>query len=383
MKKVIFINSHPIQYFAPMYKYMNEHGMNVEAWYASDNSVGGGIDKEFGVKVKWDIPILEGYSYRFFKNSSRKPHTSSGFLGLVNFGMIAEIFRIPPSIIVVHGWHYFTHFFILLLAKFRGHVVCIRSEVPLSHENLKSGWKQRLKKLGLKYILFPRVDYFLFIGSQNRLFFKSYGIADKRLIYCPYAVDNERFGRAIYDVNRIKSELNIPLDAKVILFSAKYINKKRPLDLLKAFQLLNNQQCWLIMVGEGELRKEMEEFIANNKLNNVQLTGFVNQSLIPSYYAISDLFVMCSSLGETWGLSVNEAMNFNLPVVISDLTGCSDDLVVEGVNGYKFETGNVEDLVTKLHQVLVDKKLSWETSSKKIIEKFSYSTIVDNLKLIA
>src|SRR5207244_8617547 len=138
---------------------------------------------------------------------------------------------------------------------------------------------------------------------------------------------------------------------KIILYSGKYINKKRPLDVLKAFMALNKPDYWLIMVGEGELRKEMEALIRDNNVRNVILTGFVNQSVIPEYYAISDVFVMCSDIGETWGLSVNEAMNFNLPVVISDLTGCSYDLVYDGINGYTYKTGDVNDLAVKLRMI--------------------------------
>src|SRR5690606_12849476 len=132
----------------------------------------------------------------------------------------------------------------------------------------------------------------------------------------------------------IKQDLGIPLTAKIIVYSAKYIKKKRPLDLMEAFKQLNNQNTWLLMVGEGQLRGEMEDYINENNLKNVILTGFVNQSNISAFYTIGDVFVMCSSMGENWGLSVNEAMNFNMPLVISDMTGCADDLVKNGANGY-------------------------------------------------
>ena len=382
MKKVIFINSHPIQYFAPMYKYMNQQGLDVSAWYGSDSSVKGSIDNEFGVLVKWDVPLIEGYDHRFFKNLSWNPSQENGFWGLINLEMIIELFKRPKSVFIVHGWHYFTHFLVIMLGKLKGHTICLRNETPLIHEKLKSGWKQTLKRFGLKYILFPRVDFFLYIGNQNRSFYKTFGIADNRLLRCPYAVDNERFTNMTYDIESLKIKFNIPKGHKVILFSAKYIDKKRPLDLLQAFKSLDNQNCSLLMVGEGKLRKEMEEFIDLHKLKNVRLTGFINQSNITQYYAISDVFVMCSSLGETWGLSVNEAMNYNLPLILSDLTGCSDDLVIDGINGYKFRTGNVEELTQRLKNVLFDNKLSWSINSKDIIKNYSYDYIVKSIKTI-
>lgn len=386
LKTIIFVNSHPIQYFAPMYKYMNEQGVKTKAWYCSDESVIGVRDNEFGVKVKWDVPILDGYECRFFKNYSWKPSHANGFFGLINLGMIKQLFKEPKSLVVVHGWHYCTLFLIILLGKLKGHTICLRSETPQKQEMLKTSWKQKAKKSCLKHIVFPRIHYFLFIGEQNYLFYKSYGLTEKRLIFCPYAIDNARFKaeskRFKTCLPRLKENMGIPADDKVILFVAKYIEKKNPIDLLRAFKQMATPNCWLIMVGEGGLRMEMEQFIERNKLEHVILTGFVNQSSIPAYYAISDVFVMCSGIGETWGLSVNEAMNFNLPLIVSDLTGCADNLVIDGQNGYVFPTGNVEELTEKLRQVIIERRLTWNITSESLIDKYSYSTILKNISEI-
>jgi glycosyltransferase involved in cell wall biosynthesis len=123
----------------------------------------------------------------------------------------------------------------------------------------------------------------------------------------------------------------------------------------------------------------MEQYIKENQVKNVILTGFVNQQEIPKFYAIADLFVMCSAQGEHWGLSANEAMNFDLPMVLSDLTGCAPDLVVSGSNGYVFETGNIGDLASSIKSVLIDNTLSGMISSKMIIDKFSYQSVLDHL----
>jgi glycosyltransferase involved in cell wall biosynthesis len=384
MKDIIFINSHPIQYFAPLYKYMNAHGVKTKAWYCSDESIKGGLDVQFGVDVKWDIPLLEGYEYKFFKNQSWKPSHFNGFFGLINLGMIRELFRVPKSVIVVHGYHYLTHMLVLMFAKLSGHTVCLRFELPLSHEQKKKGWKTILRKAIFKYIVFSPVNHFLYIGTQNRLFYKSYGIADHRLLFCPYSVDNARFQQENkilkQDIAALKEQIGIPANSKIILYSGKYIDKKRPMDLIRAFHQLNDSNCWLIMVGEGNLRNQMESFIAENNLKQVILTGFINQSKVPEYYAISDVFVMSSSVGETWGLSVNEAMNFGLPVIVSDLTGCSSDLVKQGDNGYTYQTGNVDELALKLKEVLIENKLSGKTSSESIVNNYSYKTVTENLR---
>jgi glycosyltransferase involved in cell wall biosynthesis len=135
------------------------------------------------------------------------------------------------------------------------------------------------------------------------------------------------------------------------------------------------------MVGEGDLRPEMEKYIAEHKLKNTFLTGFVNQSTIASYYAMSDVFVMCSGIGETWGLSVNEAMNFEKPVIVSRTCGCASDLVKHGINGFLFQEGDIEELASCIDKVLSEDtfRLSAGKASAEIIRQYSNAVIVQNI----
>ena len=313
--------------------------------YCSDENVKGHIDIGFGVKVKWDIPLLEGYNYKFLKNNSWKPSIYKGFFGLVNLEIFKVLKNERGSYLVIHGWAYATNFIAVIAAKLSGVKLCLRAENPLNQELLKSRHILFLRKIFFKYIFYPLFDYFFYIGSQNKKLYEYYGAKSNKLIFTPYAVDNDRF-RAEYKKYRdqktvIRKELKLPLDKKIILTSGKYVPKKRPLDLLKAYHLLNNQNIALLFLGDGELRNEMEDYIKENNLSDVYLTGFKNQSEIGKYFAVADIFVLASDAGETWGLVVNEAMNFGLPIIVSDMVGCAEDLVIENVNGFIFNIGNI------------------------------------------
>ena len=116
-------------------------------------------------------------------------------------------------------------------------------------------------------------------------------------------------------------------------------------------------------------------------MDKVALDG----SQIQRYYAIADLFVICSGVGETWGLVTNEAMNFGLPIVASDLTGCSDDLVEEGKNGFVFRYGDTSDLAKKISAVAAmpeSDRARFGTRSLEIIDRYSYQTIITGLQKI-
>lgn len=388
--KLVFISSHPIQYFAPLYAYLSKENKNVEAWYLTDETLKGSIDKEFGVPVKWDFPILEGYKYQFFKNNSFKKGIHKGFFGLVNLGIPKALKKSEKLTVIIPGWQFFSYLLTLFAAKYYGHVTCLRIETPNCHKLIMTGIKQKIKNFILKHFVFKYVDRFLYIGLENKKYYESFNIPHSKLIYTPYAVDNEKFQITAQKLlplkNELKEKLGIPNDKFVILYSGKYISKKNPLHLLKAISVLENKDDYfIIFLGDGALRNTMEEYAINNKLTNILFTGFKNQSEIGAYYAVSNVFVMCSGLGETWGLSTNEALNFGLPIVLSNLTGCSSDLVIEGVNGYVFNTGDIHGLAQKL--AICYKQFNTPNEivcpqSISLINQYSFATINNNLSTL-
>jgi glycosyltransferase involved in cell wall biosynthesis len=104
----------------------------------------------------------------------------------------------------------------------------------------------------------------------------------------------------------------------------------------------------------------------------------VNQSEISKYYSIADIFVLPSNF-DTWGLVVNEAMNFGLPVIVSDRCGCAKGLV-KG-NGFIFKAGDVNDLKEKLETLINDSDLRKEMGRKSmdIIKNYSYDKTIDGI----
>lgn len=275
-------------------------------------------------------------------------------------------------------------------ASIFGHTLCLRAESPLSQESAKPDWRKSLRNLALRNILFKLTDRFLYIGIQNRLFFKHFGVSDNKLIFTPYCVDNDRFQndakKLLSKKNKLRTELGLPADSFIALFSGKFIAKKRPLDLLNAVSKIQNEGVYAVFVGDGELRRDMENFIRENNLERrALLTGFVNQSVIPRYYAAADVFVMCSEKGETWGLSTNEAMNFSLPIILSDQLGCADDLVIEGKNGFKYSCGDTSDLAEKIEYLATipeAQRHDMGVVSLKKVGAYSYSAIIAGLQKI-
>lgn len=360
----------------------NEQGVDLVVYYCTDHTIkAGAVDKQFGTSVNWDTPLLEGYNYTFLKNISPNPALAGKTTGLINPGIVGALRKEKPDVLILHGWAYLTNLFALLAAKFLGIKILMRSESPLKQEQTRG-----IKRLYKRVILKRFCSRFLYLGEENRKFYKSFGIAEEKLFFTPYAVENERFEK---DYNQHRSEkktiqqkLNIPKKALVVLYSGKFMPKKHPLDLLRAVNPLKEQSIFLIMLGSGELETEMRTYIQEHQLSSISLLpGFVNQTQLYRYFIATDVFVLPSGRGETWGLVVNEAMNFHLPVIVSDMVGCTADLVREEKNGFTYPCGDVDELTNRIKYFLDNRTLCKEMGevSAEIIKGYSNEKVVEGI----
>lgn len=374
-RKIIFVQSHPIHWFSPQFKFIADHAdFDFEVLYCSRYGLNKELDIEFGKNVDFKINLLEGYSYKFLKNISFYKKNENKLFSNINF----EIFKhfksnTKGTVFICHGWSRLTYLFVFIFAPFYGMKTGLRAESPISHERKYNVLMRFLRKIIFKFILFPRINFFVFIGSQNKWFYKFYGVKDSKLFFLPYCVDNNFFSNNYKNLLKNGVNRNKKL-FKQILFVGKLIPKKNPESLIKVFLSLNKDDYRLVLVGDGYLREMLEKkykkYIENNR---IVFLGFKNQFQLCEIYANSDLFVLPSGYGETWGLVCNEACNFELPLLLSNRVGSSTDLV--NGNGLIFDYLNSEDFERKLSLIL-EKKFIYNKNPTKV---FNFSTIVNSL----
>ena len=100
------LNSHPIQYFAPLYAYLNAApDLEVTALYLSDFSIRGGKDAGFGRDVKWDLDLLAGYRSVFLGDAART-REPGGFWSLVAPQVWSELRSGRYDVLWLHGHNY-------------------------------------------------------------------------------------------------------------------------------------------------------------------------------------------------------------------------------------------------------------------------------------
>lgn len=344
--------SHPIQYYVPWFRDLATT-MDLNVFYAHQQTEKGQSSAGFGVEFSWDIPLLEGYPYTWLKNVSRKPGIQD-FFGCDTPELYQRISPRNFDAFLVIGWN--------RKSSWQAIRACWKSRVPLMMRGdsqlpmVTSRLKSLVKAVPYRWFL-PRIDGHLFVGRRNKEYLMHYGVREDHLFHCPHFVDNDFFASrseiAIRDgrSNEIRERFGIPGDAFVALFVGKFVPRKNPLDLIHAVRNVqdSDRPIHAILVGSGPMDAECRT--ASQDCPQIHFAGFQNQTQLPAFYSTADVLVLPSDGSETWGLVVNEAMACGVPCIVSSSCGCSPDMIEDGVSGYVFPANDVSRLTATLREM--------------------------------
>jgi glycosyltransferase involved in cell wall biosynthesis len=378
MRRLAIVTTHPIQYYAPLFRELAKH-LSIKVFYTWSQSKGKIFDEDFGIERQWDIPLLEGYSYTFVNNIATHPG-SSHFTGIKNPSLIKEVEAWNPDAILIFGWAFISHLKALLYFHKKVPLL-FRGDSTLLDESPGFSVKKIVRRYFLKWV-YRHIDYALYVGKANKQYFIAHGVKEHQLIFAPHAIDNKRFADSAADVQEKSKSLGIDAGDIVFLFAGKLIKKKNPDFLIRSFLKVarNKSSVKLIIAGNGELKEFLKQQYAQD--NNVIFLNFQNQTAMPALYKTADVFVLPSQgPGETWGLAVNEAMACSKALLVSDKCGCAADLVQAGVNGYLFKSNDEEDISTKIYLMLDKQKLqAMGRNSFARVQYWSYDKTVLAIK---
>lgn len=376
-KKLAIIVTHPIQYNVPLFRMLAARGhIEIMVFYTWGASVmQKKYDPGFGKVVEWDIPLLEDYPSQFLHNKARQPG-SHHFKGIVNPDIIHQIDSWHPDAILVYGWNFWSHLKVMRHYKGKTPVFFRGDSTMLDNQRMMRSF---IRRIFLRWI-YRHVDKVFYVGTRNREYFERNGVREAQLIPAFHAVDNTFFSEKndYYEKEaaRWRQALDIQEDGIVFLFAGKFETKKSPGLLLEAFRVggFERSAC-LIFAGDGLLEARLREEAKNA---NVRFIGFQNQTNMPVVYRLANIFVLPSGgPGETWGLAINEAMASGRPVIASTKCGGVIDLITNDSNGYIFRSGEVNDLLDKMHQLADNKGKATEMGRNALlqIQKFSLEAV--------
>ena len=352
--RLTVVLTHPIQYYAPWFRHIHEHAPEIAltvvyAARPTPQQQGVGFDRAF----EWDVPLTAGYRSIVVRDAARGERIDSDSFSGLDVAEIGDaIGSTKPDVVVITGWYSKT--------LVRALVACRRLGVPTlyrgdSHlDSAPPGWRRPLWSLKTWWLL-RMFDGYLSPGARVDRYLRRFGVPDHRVFRVPHGVDNEMFARtaAPYQVRDARAaarrEIGVEADVFAVLFVGKIVERKRPLDLVRAVARLDAPTA-IVVAGAGPLEPALRAEAARLGVD-LRILGFLNQTELGRAYAIADCLALPSDHSETWGLVVNEALATGLPVVVSDAVGCAPDLVRDGETGRRHPLGDVSGLADALDAI--------------------------------
>lgn len=309
-------------------------------------------------KIRFNYKILKGIHFNF-----------KGINIHLNFGFSYFLLKKNYDLLILGNWNqpvFYEGFFLIKLMKKRA---ALFGETTLRDKRSNFIFFEKIKRFLVRHS-----DGFIPAGNAAAEYLKYLGAHSDKIFIARFCTDHDFFYNEYLKLKpyreKIKREKGYP--AFTILFVGRFVWYKGIMVLLKAYKRLQekNKDIGLVLLGDGSERKKYEEYCKNNNLKNVFSEGFKQMEELPEYYISADVLIL-PSLSDPWGLVVNEAMAFGLPVISTDVAGVTYDLVKNGINGFVVKAGDSNELYNVL------KKLCKNAELRKRMGKKSLEIIKD------
>jgi len=294
---------------------------------------------------------------------------------------LAKIFR-RNGYHVIHTHNQASHFYAGWASLLARTPVLVTTEH--SRHYINSKYRRSLEKRTLALI----TDKWIMVS--NELFNATVSvdkIQAKKVVVIHNGVDVEHFSEAkskgIEYATRLRKELGIPNDAKIVIMVARLHPIKNHAVMLRAIAHANKiiTNIHAILVGDGELKQDLQVLSSRLGLSkNVHFLGFRQD--IQNLLAISDVFILCSK-SEGLPLSLIEAMAAKIPVIITNSANRAE-LVRHGVNGIVVENSYlaIAEALCELFDGRLDYRRLVENAYKFVSTKYSLKSMVKKYELI-
>jgi glycosyltransferase involved in cell wall biosynthesis len=277
------------------------------------------------------------------------------------------ILQYKPDIINVTGYSSsFSTLPTIFFARLLG-IKVVMSNESTQKDKTRSWLKESIKKWAVQackgFVVFGKTseDYVLDLGAKP----------EQILVHKGAVVDNKVLSSVYHKAKETTLYPEITTQ-KNFIYVGRMAEEKNVELLIKCFQQLNEQEWGLILVGKGPKDQEIDQLIAKSP-DRIYKYPPVHWMEVPKFFSRSSCFVLPST-SEPWGLVVNEAMVCGLPVIVTDVCGCSPDLV--NGNGVVIPSNSASALISALKKIISTPDLTeMENKSLEIIKDFSVQEV--------
>lgn len=271
---------------------------------------------------------------------------SFDFKSLLSY--ISVIYRLSPDIINSHG---------CMNSRIAGFLASNAVNIYTRHCDfpLKDLYRNYFIKSIVRAVNFLLSDGIIAVSFSAKRNLISLGVSTKQIkVIINGAQELERVSRNKY--KKIKTQLNIPIDAAVIgIFSRLEPYKDHFTFLRAAKSLIKSTNCYFIIVGGGSMDFALRKFSERLGISDrVRFCGFVED--VTPYMNITDINVNCSIGTETSSLALSEGMSLGIPSVVSDYPG-NLYMVKNKVNGLVYKQKDYISLASAIKSLLDNTEL--------------------------
>jgi glycosyltransferase involved in cell wall biosynthesis len=278
--------------------------------------------------------------------------------------------------------------FIAVLAGFR-HVLAMSWGYDLVVEADKNAWMRWVTRFTL-----GRSAYFASDANATRDKAVSFGMDPDKTVVFPWGTDIEHFvpkqdrGRRTRD-RKLSSVVHRPRSKAITLFCSRTWESMYGVDVLaRAFVKVanENRNVNLMLLGGGSHGAKIRQILMNGGvMDRVHFGGQVGQRDLPRWYDMADMYISPSHVDGS-SVTLIEALASGLPCLVSDIAG-NKEWIEDGVNGWLFRDGDVDDLAEKILFAIknrksfkkigetarktVEKKADWKKNFGKLLEAYN------------
>jgi glycosyltransferase involved in cell wall biosynthesis len=209
-------------------------------------------------------------------------------------------------------------------------------------------------------------------GASCERYIRSLGY-EKEVFFVPYTID----------LPQDKQELETNQNSLTLLFVGQLIKRKGVEEMVNALEKWNDTAetpIRLIVAGDGPERDQLNN-LKSLSMVDLEFLGSVEYEKMGELYRQSDLFIF-PTLGDEWGVVVNEALANHVPVIGSLYSQAVEELIVDGENGWLFYPDKEEEFEQVLRKALTtspEKLLEMKRSTRNVLHRVSVHAAVENM----
>jgi len=358
MTKLTILQTHPIQYYAPIYCELSErNNIEINVIYLTDSGAREYFDPGFDRMVKWDIDLLTGYKSQVMQPGLEL--ANRGFLYRNDKKLLSILKAEKPDYVLLYGYASLMNWWAWWYAWRTGIKILYTSDSNARIDSTNNIIKFFVKRIFVGTFI-SKVYRFLCPGEANVEYLVKYGAKQERIVWSPFAIDVSRFSKAC---NTLEREYDF-------IWIGKFTERKRCKDYLQALIDLKDTGAKFqgLLIGDGPCGVEILEAARTLiEYGFLEIRGFVNQSQVPKVLSKCDTLIFTSEY-EPYGLMATEAAASGCALVVADSIGCvgASSSAQAGKNALIYEASNVADLVSCMRKCLGDQKLVASMQSESL-----------------